>query len=221
MSTALNGRVKRLEAIRAEIAGRPPARRWWEGVPELVLAYLVAQPPEVAAAFNRHLEWMQDLPGNRDGFRYYQVLTRPWRPGERRFVAPALMVYDAIFDLGDALTTGEARVRVLACGYHNLLDATPDAGSTPVHGAGRDTAWARKVAGVWARLAGGPLCDSPSCLCFASTGWRCRNPAEVVAAWRARGTIGPDTLAAMGFGEPELALLATDDEAEEGASDAA
>lgn len=215
MSATLNGRVRKLEAIRAELAARPPVRHWWEGVPEVVLAYLVAQLPAVAAAFNRHLEWMQELPGNKDGFRYYQVLTRPWRPGERRFVAPALMVYDAIFDLGDALTTREAQVRVLACGYHNLSDATPDAGPWPDRADERDVAHAARVAGIWGRRAGGPLCAHPSCLCFGSGGFRCRDAPAVLAAWRARGTTAPATLAIMGFGEPELALLATDDEGDD------
>lgn len=209
--TALNGRVARLEAA---LVARPGAPHWWAGVPAPVLAYLAAQPAAVAEAFGRHLDAMQLLPGNRDRFRYYQVLNRPWRAGGRRFLAPALLVYDAIFTPGPPLTLRAAQVRVLACGYHNLRDATPETGTAAASAAERYAAAEARRDAVWARLAGAPLCAAPSCMCFVSTGWRCRDPAGAVAAWRERGTADPATLAAMGFGEPERAFLAIEDEGE-------
>ena len=143
-------RIAKLEEIQAERDTRPVEESWWARVPQSVAAYLVAQDLSVAEAFGAHLDAMQDLPGNRDGFAYYQVLTRPWRPGERRFVAPALTVWDLVFRTDGRLTLGDAQVCALACGFHNLRDATPEAAP----------------AAVWARLAGGPLCAAPHCLCF-------------------------------------------------------
>jgi len=189
-------RLLRLEEFQAERDVLPVEEPWWERVPAPVRDYLFAQDPSVAEAFSAHLDAMQSLPGNRDGFAYYQVLTRPWRAGERRFVAPALTVWDLIFRTDGRLTLGNAQVCVLACGFHNLCDA----------------GWEASHAAVWARLAGGPLCATPHCLCFVrDQGNPCRNPRVPVLAWRERGTTDAATLAALGFGAAELALLALDD----------
>ena len=64
------------------------------------------------------------------------------------------------------------------------------------------------------------------CLCFGSYRSACPDPRAPVAAWRARGATDPATLAAMGFGAAETALLALDDPdgtqtSEEGGEDAA
>jgi hypothetical protein len=112
-------------------------------------------------------------------------------------------VWDLIFRTGGRLTLGAAQVRVLACGFHNLRDARQEA-------APADREALRGT--VWAQLAGGPLCAVPYCLCFVDYQWTpCRNPRGVVAAWHERGTTDAATLAALGFGAAEVALLALDD----------
>ncbi|HEY8600539.1 MAG TPA: hypothetical protein VIL85_19035, partial [Thermomicrobiales bacterium] len=70
----LGKRLLRLEAIQAERDALPAEQPWWERVPAPVCEYLVAQDPSVAETFDAHLDAMQSLPGNRDGFAYYQVL---------------------------------------------------------------------------------------------------------------------------------------------------
>ncbi len=217
-------RLVKLEEIRAARALVPEGVDWWAQVPGPVRAYLIAQEPAIAEAFLAHLDGMLALPGNQDGFRYYQVLTRPWRPGARRFVAPAMMVWDLVFARQGALTLGEAQVRVLAAGYHNLLDARREATTgepTPRHVREAAAAWAREQAAAWAALAGEPLCAQPNCLCFAPHGYlpRCGDPDGAVAAWRAMGTNAPATLAALGFGELELALLGLADSGQRGISE--
>jgi hypothetical protein len=200
---SLATRLGKLEAVYAARAAEPPPDPWWDRLPAPVTAYLLAQPPAVAEAFGRHLDWSLALPCNRDRFTYYQVLTRPWRAGEAHFLAPALLVWDAIFHQGGRVTTGQAQLRVLACGRANLFDALRDGG----------LAWEEAKGVAWARMAGGPLCDHAHCLCFHDRPFACRAPAVPAAAWRARGTTDPATLAALGFGAAERALLgaATDE----------
>ena len=225
----LGRRLTRLEERQAAGATRPVEEPWWERVPTPVRDYLLAQDPSVAEAFGAHLDAMQDLPGNRDGFAYYQVLTRPWRPGERHFLAPALVVWDLIFRTDGRLTLGDARVRALACGFDNLRDAARAGADAPTPGqrvAEGVAAQGVARAAVWGRLAGGPLCTASPCLCFGSYWSACPDPRAPVAAWRARGATDPATLAAMGFGAAETALLALDDPdgtqtSEEGGEDAA
>ena len=207
-------RLLRLEDLQAERDALPVEQPWWERVPAPVCDYLRAQDPAVAEAFGAHLDAMQSLPGDRDGFAYYQVLTRPWRPGERQFVGPAMTVWDLLFRTDGRLTLGDAQVCVLACGFHNLCDAEP--GAVPALAGRRwQEAWAAREtaqAAVWGRLAGGPLCAAPHCLCFVrDQGNPCRNPRAPVLAWRARGTTDAATLVALGFGAAEMALLGLDD----------
>lgn len=207
-------RLLRLEEFQAERDALPVEEPWWERVPAPVRDYLFAQDPSVAEAFSAYLDAMHSLPGNWDDFAYYQVLTRPWRAGARRFVAPALTVWDLLFRTAGRLTLGNAQVCVLACGFHNLCDAGQEAAPIPVGRRWQEARPAREAsqAAVWGRLAGGPLCTAPHCLCFVrDQGNPCRNPRVPVLAWRARGTTDPATLAALGFGAAELALLALAD----------
>ncbi len=195
MTATLTRRVMRLEAAQPPPPPDDESRddgEWWRGAPEPVLCYLLAicreledeMPPDDPLAARALLDERHPALGD------LQAFIRRHRGWGEPYTLRQLQ--------REVLTAAASRLS-----FH-IVRTTPGVG----HGPDADERTSRRLLDVdYRRFSGPPDPARP-------TGHDCyydRTGETFVRTWRATGTRDPETLAVLGFGAPELALLDADE----------
>ena len=209
MTATLTRRIARLEAAQPP----PPPddgddgdgsfeehrERHWAAAPEAVRQYYRAADEAFAVRYGRPTSEVA-----KEDPEALLTLGREWFP----HVHAVALCIDIALAHGEVVTLRQCQREVLTAAMQRL--SFHIVGSTPglAHGPDADEFTARRMLGIaYRRIGERPDPARP-------TGSDCyydRTGETFVRTWRATGTRDPETLAVLGFGEPELALLAADE----------
>ncbi len=209
MTATLSRRVAELEAAQPP----PPPddgdddggvegywERHWAAAPEAVQLYYRATDEAFAVRYGRPTQEVA-----KEDPEALLTFGREWFP----HVDSIALCIDIALDRGAVVTLRQCQREALTAAMQRL--SFHIVGSTPglAHGPDADELTARRMLGIdYRRIGQRPDPARP-------TGSDCyydRTGETFVRQWRATGTRDPETLAVLGFGAPELALLDADDE---------
>ncbi len=209
MTATLTRRIARLEAAQpppppddgddGDASFEEHRERHWAAAPAAVRQYYRATDEAFAVRYGRPTAEV----ANEDP-EALLTLGREWFPCLDRIA----LCIDIALDHGEVVTLRqcqrEALTEALARLSFHLVATTPGL----AHGPDAYELTSRRMLGIdYRRIGERPDPAHPT----GSDCWYDRTGETFVRQWRVTGTRDPETLAIMGFGEPELALLAADE----------